>query len=67
MGLIAMDEDTTRQNGALALDLASKCGLLTKDATGKWVPGKDADVRRIYVVGDIKTTDLPSRQHLEDG
>ena len=53
-----MDEDTTRQNGALALDLASKCGLLTKDATGKWVPGKDADVRRIYIVGDVKTTDL---------
>ena len=58
MGLVAMDEDTSRQNGALGLDLSSKCALLAKDANGKWIPGKDADVRRIYIVGDVKTTDL---------
>ena len=31
MGLVAMGEDTTRENGALGLDVAAKCGLLVKN------------------------------------
>ena len=39
MGLVAIDEDTTNQNGALGLDIAAKCGLLVKNRDGKWVIG----------------------------
>ena len=58
MGLVAMDKDTTRQNLALAMDLAVKCGLVVKDKQGKWVEAPDADDCRVYLVGDVKTTDL---------
>jgi hypothetical protein len=58
MGLVSMDEDTTQENGALGLDLQAKCGMIAKDASGKYVSGKWQDSRRIYMVGDAKTADL---------
>ena len=58
MGLVTMDEDTTRENGALGLDVAAKCGLLVKNGSGQWSLADDADTRRVYFVGDAKTADL---------
>ena len=45
MGLVAMYEDTTAKNGALALDLGLKAGLLVRNPDGKYVSGPDADAR----------------------
>ena len=53
-----MDEDTTRQNGALGLDVAAKCGLLVKGTHGQWYLSDHADARRVYFVGDEKTASL---------
>ena len=58
MGLVTMDEDTTRQNGALGLDVAAKCGLLVKGTHGQWYLSDHADARRVYFVGDEKTASL---------
>ena len=58
MGLVTMDKDITEQNGALGLDLQSKCGMLVKEEVGKYVNGKYQDARRIYFVGGAKTADL---------
>ena len=55
-----MDEDTTRENCALTLDLASKAGLFVKDNLMNWVCRADADERRIYLVGYMKTTEKTS-------
>ena len=45
MGLVAMYEDTTAKNGALALDLGLKAGLLVRNPDGKYVSGTDVDAR----------------------
>ena len=58
MGLVAMDEDTTNQNGSLGLDIAAKCGLLVKTNDGKWEIEAYPNARRVYFVGDAKTADL---------
>ena len=53
-----MDEDTTMENMALALDLCAKVGLLVKNAEGEWEVSPDADAHECILVGDVKTVDL---------
>ena len=50
MGLVSMDADTTKENGALGLDLQAKCRTIANYASGKYVSGKWQDARRIYMV-----------------
>lgn len=57
LGLVAMDEDTSMENMALALDLCAKFGLLVKNSEGKWEVSPDADAREVIFIGDVKTVD----------
>ena len=54
---MAVDEDTSSENLALALDLCAKFGLIVQDSVGEWVIAPNADVREGTFIGDFKTID----------
>ncbi len=56
--MVGMDEDTSNQNAALAMDLCAKFGLIEQDAEGNWIMASDANAKEDMIVGDEKTVML---------
>ena len=55
LGLIGIDEATSKECGAITLDLLLRAGVLVTNEDGSWSLADDWDQRRIYIFGDAKT------------